>query len=87
MINGAVATWNLEWKKKDKLDPSTPCFVVAGKPVKGEDEEEAAADDEEDDLVSYQIFAKLYEMIAHPLSGKPANIKLVPSADSDGESA
>ena len=44
----------------------------------GADEEEAA-DDEEDDLVSYHINTELHEIIAHPLSGNPANIKLFPS--------
>jgi hypothetical protein len=52
----------LEWKKKDKLNKETPCYVVVAKPV----------DDEEDDdenIAAYHINDALHDMIAaakHP---------------------
>ena len=65
---------NLEWKKKDKHNTATPCYVVIAKPAREGNEEDDAV---EDGLSCYHINEELHAMIKDPRSDHPANIKLV----------
>ena len=49
---------NLGWKKKDKPDPETPCYVLLAKPALLEEDEEKYDDEDNDDdntTVPYHI--------------------------------
>ena len=70
-----ICDTNLEWKKKDKTDPSTPCYAVLATPYRNESSTEES--DSEEDAVCYHINDVLHDMIAHRSSGHPSDVKLV----------
>ena len=77
----AVCESNLEWKKKDKNDRSTPCYAILATPhqieshaVSGDDSDD---DDDEVEPVCYHINDVLHDMIAYRLSGHPSDVRLV----------
>lgn len=72
-----VISTNLDWKKKDKQDKSTPCYVLLAKPVREEEGEEEGSDNGDESIVSYHINDFFFDMVKDSRSEHPSNFQLV----------
>ena len=81
-----IESSNLEWKKKDKADRRTPCYVIPAKAVRGSvsDDGDDSEDESEDGHIAYHINSKLYSMISDIRSGHPSNLQLRNADQSNG---
>ena len=73
-----IESSNLEWKKKDKADRRTPCYVILAKAVHGSVSEDGddSEDESEDEHDAYHINSELHSMISDIRSGHPSNLQL-----------
>ena len=80
-ISKVISSNLLDWKKRDKPDPETPCYVLLAKPTlfKEDEEEDEDEDDDDDTIVSYHISAMLYGKIKNPRAERPEHMKIVNS--------
>ena len=81
-----IESSNLEWKKKDKADRRTPCYVIPAKAVRGSvsDDGDDSEDESEDEHIAYHINSKLYSMISDIRPGHPSNLQLRNADQSNG---